>query len=219
MFRTLINVDQGVVIAWFKFGPAFTGLEQDPPVTTIPRLKNWADIAFLDWQRIAKERDQPVNRLRYIFSSNVENSHTKDAIRRILGERLGKDTCGDYLWTTGRREFFPKDEGYKALLASPNGRGAALMLITHKAVFGERRMIGSIHLWCEREDGKISLLFAVNEHDEEDDDDDWDDDGEPDDPGAPLFSVSLRSAAAAAATPLARGMETRPLHQTRVHYL
>ena len=169
------------------------GEKQTPPVTALPQLKNWHDIAYLDWHRLVQEQHQPLGRLRYVFSTDVQNSYTKDAIRRIVGEALDSETCHKYLWHE-KRAFFPGDDAYRVLLASPNGRGAALILITHKAAFGQRRMIGKIDLWCAHSGGQVNLLFTVREK-EEDDDDDWDDDGQPDDPNQPLFSVKLPRAA------------------------
>ena len=49
------------------------------------------------------------------------------------------------------------DEG-KAILGSPNGRGAGLLLATHKSTFGAK-FIDSVVFWCE--DDYINLLFNV----------------------------------------------------------
>ncbi|KAF2686368.1 hypothetical protein K458DRAFT_387377 [Lentithecium fluviatile CBS 122367] len=189
-FRTLFNVNQGVIIAWNEFGPKHMGSQQHPPVTTLPQLRNRADIVFLNWQCIVQERHQSLGRLRYIFSADVENSHTKDAIARLLGERLDGTACQRYLWDN-RKKFLPEDEGYRSLRASPNGRGAALLLITHKATFGQRKMIESVQLWCAHTGGQINLLLTVKEHEE------GDDDGEPDGAGSPIFTadpVNVRDA-------------------------
>lgn len=67
--------------------------------------------------------------------------------------------------------LYPDDHGYRAILASPNGRAFALMLAQRKAVFGERRMIESISIYCQQGDTEFfNLLFTVKDHDEPDSD-------------------------------------------------
>ncbi|KAF2635560.1 hypothetical protein P280DRAFT_484604 [Massarina eburnea CBS 473.64] len=161
-FDTLFNVEQGVIVAWRKFGAEYMGSKQHPPVTTLPSLRSWHDIAFLDWQRVAKEKNKAVGNLRYIFSSDVANGYTKDAIKHVLGEALDFKTCGKYLWDN-RKTFTKGEEGFNALLASPNGRGSAMILITHKSVFGQKRQIESVSVWCADKDGEINLMFTVAE--------------------------------------------------------
>jgi len=155
-YRSMYDADQGVMIWWWKFGPAYMGKRQDPPVTTLPKLKNLHDVAFLDWTRICQVRHKPTSNLRYMISHGLSNIETRQVIQRLLGTMLGHDkdgqgSCERNKWNN-RKHFVPADEGYKALLASPNGRGAALMLITHKSVFGQRRSIRSIDLWCDERD-------------------------------------------------------------------
>ncbi|KAF2645071.1 hypothetical protein P280DRAFT_466302 [Massarina eburnea CBS 473.64] len=143
-----------------------------PPDTNLPNLKAWHDIAFLQYQEHARERNQPVRNLRYIFSAPVHNSISKAIINRAIGANLPTD-CARYEWDN-RVELPPEHDGFNALLASPNGRGAPLMLITHKSVFGQRRIIESVTVFCSPFIGglDVNLLFTIRQREEDDDDDD-----------------------------------------------
>lgn len=52
------------------------------------------------------------------------------------------------------------DEG-KVLLASENGRGAALLLIQHKKEFGSTTSIEGVTFWCSGRSGPLNLMFHV----------------------------------------------------------
>ncbi|KAF1959513.1 hypothetical protein CC80DRAFT_583975 [Byssothecium circinans] len=169
-FRTIVNADEGVIIAWWKFGPKYMGAQKNPPVTTLPKLKNWHDIAFLQYQKVAQERKMPLANLRYIFSATISNKDSIALMSRAVKATLPED-CEKLEWDD-RKEFKPGSESYDVLIASPNGRGAALMLITHKAVFGQRKVIGSVTVFCSLDVGVLTptLLFEVKQEEKSDDD-------------------------------------------------
>jgi hypothetical protein len=109
--------------------------------------------------------------------------HSLPPQSRCITERLR------FVWPG--KVFYPDDDGYKALIASPNGRSMALILITHKSVFGERRMIESINVFCQHPDfPNYNMYFKIKDHNEEDDDTDWEGQEEESEPGQPDFSVS-----------------------------
>jgi hypothetical protein len=94
------------------------------------------------------------------------------------------------LWKD-RKVFYPHDEAYKAFIASPSGRSAALLLATHKSAFGQRKIIESVAFFClDEEEDFYSLLFTFQDAEVEDDDTDWEDKDEDDHPGHPTFSIS-----------------------------
>jgi hypothetical protein len=61
------------------------------------------------------------------------------------------EDCADFYWEN-RQTFLTTEDDGKAILASPNGRGAALMLATHKSTFGQRAFIWRIDIWCENDE-------------------------------------------------------------------
>lgn len=77
-FHTIVNADDGVLIAWYKYSPKYSpkykGAEQNPPVTVLPKLKNWCDIAFLAFKHHATTRNTDIFKLRYIFSAPIHNA-------------------------------------------------------------------------------------------------------------------------------------------------
>ncbi|KAJ4344817.1 uncharacterized protein N0V89_012561 [Didymosphaeria variabile] len=185
-----IDVTHGLVVATETFGPTYMGDQLDPKVTVVTKLKNLYDLLYLDYAYLAAQKNEPVSNLKYMFIWDIQNEQTQMAVYESIGERLTYASCHKYLWPN-RKVFYPHDDAYKAILASPNGRSTALILATHKSVFGERRMIESVTVFCQQPGhGFFNLLFIKKDHDEEEDDSDWTDDEEPEDPGQPTFSVS-----------------------------
>ncbi|KAL5376935.1 hypothetical protein PMIN06_011265 [Paraphaeosphaeria minitans] len=188
-YHFLMDVEHGLILATVTYGPEHEGIAQNPPVTVLPKLKNLFDILYLDYEHLAIQHNVPVNRLKYYIVENVRNPTTRAAVNFALKFEITEWECFEHTWEN-RHVFYPDDEGYKALISSPSGRSAALILATHKTAFGERRMIESVTFFCQNGDeGNYDLLFTVKDHDEEEDDSDWEDE-ETEDPGNPDFSVS-----------------------------
>lgn len=90
---------------------------------------------FLQWQQLCSQTNPStsVSQLKYIIQSDIANDATKAIVRQALGK---PSTFTDWSqiedgvsWTSG-------DDEFKAILASPNGRGAAWLLVQHKPQFG-----------------------------------------------------------------------------------
>ncbi|OAG00657.1 uncharacterized protein CC84DRAFT_321044 [Paraphaeosphaeria sporulosa] len=193
-----MDVEHGLIIAMSTYGAEYRGALKNTPVTVLPKLKNLFDIVYLDYEHLAAEKKVPVNRLKYYLVDNIKNVATKAAVDFALKFELTESECQAHTWEQ-RDIFYPEDDGYKALIASPSGRSAALLLATHKKVFGERRIVESITFFCQSDDfDSFNLLFTIKDHDEEEDDTDWEDEEESEDPGQPDFSVSPWPSATAA---------------------
>ncbi|KAF2659417.1 hypothetical protein K491DRAFT_775600 [Lophiostoma macrostomum CBS 122681] len=172
-FYTVMQLNKGVLIGWQKFGPAHSAFHKEPPHEgPLPKLKNWHDIAYLQYAEQAAKENIPTRSIRYIVSTAIINNesqyiagralkipnHDKDKRPDSEWQIMRGAECGSYPWAN-RVEFeITSDEG-KALMASPNGRGAALMLITHKEAFGEKRVLEKVTVWCEN--GQINFMFTV----------------------------------------------------------
>jgi hypothetical protein len=104
------------------------------------------------------------------------------------------------------------------LIASPNGRSAALILITHKSDFGEHTVIGSVTAWCQEDKNEepgsedsggeqsswdIHLLFTYKKE-YNNDDSSWDDDGDGEDEDWGGSIISFESTATATSKPTLR---------------
>jgi hypothetical protein len=153
-FKTIVNTRDGVIIGWHKYGPRYRGAQQNPPVTTIPALGSWSNIAFLAW----KSQNGGSN-LRYIWSAQISNSEFPGILGYALTDVGRRDQnlrwdafdhdeeCEHYDW--GHRVDIPMttDAG-KAILGSPNGRGAGHLLFEHKKTFGAKTTISGVTFYC-----------------------------------------------------------------------
>lgn len=162
IFSAVINVDAGFIVAWSSYGPRYSGARLTPPMTVLPNLKAWHDIAFLMW----KGEAAAASNLKYIFQANIANGESANVIARALklDVPFSEDKhCPDMPWDKKKEFGMDSDEG-KAILASPNGRGAALLLGTHKSTFGEHTTIGKVDVWCWEKDGEYEMnwMFHVD---------------------------------------------------------
>ncbi|KAL1595908.1 hypothetical protein SLS60_009598 [Paraconiothyrium brasiliense] len=160
-----IDVTHGLIFATYTYGPAYMAAEFGSN-TPLPQLKNLYDILYLDYAYLAAQKHEQVNKLKYLFIDDIENDETRAIAYRCVGVELSIDTCFMYQWPR-RRVFYPGQECYKALIASPNGRSMALILATHKSVFGQQKIIGSISVFCQSpSSAKFNLLFIVDDYNE-----------------------------------------------------
>jgi hypothetical protein len=124
-FTTIFNAEDGVIVAWSSYGAKYEAARQNPPVTVLPKLQNWSDIAWLQWINNAGDK---VKNLRYVFRSPAFNTDAEWLITRAWGN-AGKQLPFE-TWP-GVEFSMDTDEG-KAILSSPNGAGVAYLLFTHK---------------------------------------------------------------------------------------
>jgi hypothetical protein len=96
----------------------------------------------------------------------VANSQSNAVLGRALGH--GKDFDDDEHcsgiegWEKKKEWGMNTNEG-KVLLASPNGRGAALTLIKHKGTFGVGTRIDRVAVWCSKKNVlELNWVFFVN---------------------------------------------------------
>jgi hypothetical protein len=116
-FKTLVNFDHGVIVAWYKYGPKYMSkrLKIDTP---LPKLRRWSDIAFLGWLGLAWQYRKNFTNLKYIISSNVQNKETSQILQYILHIDDVEANCKDYDWTNRKEWSMQTPEG-KALIGSP----------------------------------------------------------------------------------------------------
>jgi hypothetical protein len=112
----------------------------------------------------------------------ISNTQTNKVLEWHTGLTLPFD-CMEVGWDQ-RIDFLRGSDEYYAILATPNARGVALLLITHKNTFGERAVITKITLWCSPnqpdKDNDPNLLFTlgVADHSDPDFDGEWETDPE-----------------------------------------
>jgi hypothetical protein len=156
------------MIGWVKYGAAYMGRQRKPPVTVLPKLKNWSDIAFLSWKSQGGG-----GALRYVWSAMIQNSEFAGIIGRALHEEGSRSDpsafdqdaeCRRFGWKD-RKEINMDTDAGKALLGSPNGRGVGYLLVEHKSTFGERATANKVTFYCAGEDleyfSELTLIFHV----------------------------------------------------------
>ncbi|PYI09412.1 hypothetical protein BO78DRAFT_438028 [Aspergillus sclerotiicarbonarius CBS 121057] len=111
---------QGLIVADEIFGPRSNkaiGQRRQPYV----ELSQWSDVAWLNWANLADN----VKTLSTVIQFSVANPVSEAVIEKIRGDR----TIPGYKkpW-----EFPAGSDDFNALLGTPNGFGAAWLLINHK---------------------------------------------------------------------------------------
>lgn len=105
------------------------GPKQDPPVTTIPDLKQWSDITYLQWAALSSSKNSS---LRYVMKTPCENPTTQLIISHAM-----KRTKQELSKWPGVSFSMAVEEG-QAILGSPNGLGVGYLLVQHRAQLGNR---------------------------------------------------------------------------------
>ncbi|KAF2751476.1 hypothetical protein M011DRAFT_483385 [Sporormia fimetaria CBS 119925] len=115
-FRNFLNVEDGVIIRWSNYGPRYAAEMRVPPVTVLPKLRNWNDVIYLGWKQQADELKKDGGKLRLVIAAHVLNRETLGIIDRALkaaghappaGEDFDPDGhCEHYTWKEGRHQYY-----------------------------------------------------------------------------------------------------------------
>jgi hypothetical protein len=182
-FHNIVNPIAGLLIAVNNINPAAMAkqmLQKRKPSEcdiNLPRLRNWSDVAFLQWQRVAKRFSVRGTALKYIVRSNVANPNTLDIMSQVLGEYAGSRNIPEC-----RDDFVPRprwpgvdfdidsDEGL-ALLSTPYGNSIGWLLAQHKRELGHRVISKVTIFFHETVDQGLqwedaNLLFHIKEADD-----------------------------------------------------
>ncbi|KAF5627856.1 hypothetical protein F25303_10608 [Fusarium sp. NRRL 25303] len=138
-FRNSFAVNPGVIIADVNYAVSATG--NDDGKKPVTHVKKWSDATWMQWDRVCTEADGDVKDLKYFIRSKIANYATLEIILRAIlsrherNPRRNKNTIGT--WKNKITFTSAKDkEEFPAILGSPNGAGAAFMLINHKKRLG-----------------------------------------------------------------------------------
>ncbi|KAF5529923.1 hypothetical protein FMEXI_13852 [Fusarium mexicanum] len=139
-FRNSFIVNPGVIIADVNYAVSAATGGGDGKMT-VTHVKKWSDATWMQWDRVCTEADGDVKDLKYIIRSKIANYATLEIILRAIlsrhekNPRRNKKTIGT--WKNKLTFTVAKDkEEFPAILGSPNGSGAAFMLINHKKRLG-----------------------------------------------------------------------------------
>ncbi|KAM0718204.1 hypothetical protein Q7P37_006536 [Cladosporium fusiforme] len=148
----------------FNFGPRNKGPHAIMPVTgdpnPFPPLEHYSDVVYLEFERLMTESEKPINKLKGVLRSNIVNFETRELVERAVGVLKFDMTQGKLPWP-GKDLDADSDE-LAALVASPNGRGVAWLLATHKKL-GRKTISGARVFY----DHGIYVLFVFQDLDED----------------------------------------------------
>jgi hypothetical protein len=130
------NVNAGLIAAYSNFSPAW--MVRDEKIRTLPDIKAWSDITYLEWETQAEASGQNVKGLSYIIRFEIANVDTTAIIEQAAGALSSIPWPGLTIPMSDPRG--------PAILGTPNGAGIAFLLATHKAQLGEKT-VESVQLW------------------------------------------------------------------------
>ncbi|KAF7173943.1 hypothetical protein CNMCM5623_006162 [Aspergillus felis] len=129
----------GLLVADENFGPEKTAPKIGEDGLPYVKLKQWSDVAFLNWQQECSATGASVSNLKAVIRFSISNTDSGNIIAQVTGG----ETIGG-----GKKPmvFEAGNSNFNALLGTPNGSGVAWLLINHKAQMG-LKTIASISLF------------------------------------------------------------------------
>ncbi|RHZ63559.1 hypothetical protein CDV55_106036 [Aspergillus turcosus] len=133
----------GLLVADENYGPESTAPQFKTQGVPYVLLKQWSDIAFLNWQQQCTAAGASVSNLKAVIRFSIVNTDAGSVIPQVTGGQ----TIGGY---KNPMVFQPGDPNFNALLGTPNASGVAWLLINHKAQMGIKT-IASISLFRSKD--------------------------------------------------------------------
>jgi hypothetical protein len=124
-----------LIIAMNNWGPS--GSFVGPP----PRLRQQSDMWFLSYSNLMVSQNKPLDGLKGVLRHHVVSQES----RALIFKAFKTDDGNQFRWPGV--DFHPDSDEFAALLASPNGRGVAWLLINHNQL--GRKNIDSLRVWYD----------------------------------------------------------------------
>lgn len=93
-----------------------------------PQLRRMSDVYFLIWKKLASS-NKDLRNIKYFVRFHVKNAASGN---------IAKEACGNEIPYWPGRSFDMSTKEGRAILATPNGVGAAYFLINHKEDLGHK---------------------------------------------------------------------------------
>ncbi|GLA27018.1 hypothetical protein CBS147346_9370 [Aspergillus niger] len=109
-------------------------------------IEKWSDVVWLNYAALAKSTGSSVTKLKYVIRTHIVNPDTKNVLEVVCG-----GPCPSWPGTTfdinqKKKGGVLENQNGLALLGTPNGGGAAWLLINHKQQLS-RKMPVSVTAW------------------------------------------------------------------------
>lgn len=148
----------GHLLAGANYGPRYRGQFLSPSIAgdEVVPLSSWSDVVFLQWQETCKGDEKCMMSLQTVVQMGVDNEATFRITERALA---GQN------WTAYPGHTFQKDsDEFAAILATPNARGAAWLLLQRRQALGWK-YIDSIQLFEGNADfASRYLVLRIKDH-------------------------------------------------------
>ena len=156
----VMSPKENVLIAWSNMNPAY--MMKGVPGAVLPNLKQWSDVTYLSWLAALNEIQMEMKPPMYILRVLISNEQTLDIVDQIVRNSKTPPLRGGSNPSVPRwpgLTLTPENEGFRALLASPNASGVCWILIEHKSQFGVRQIDQATIFTADN--GYPALLFRV----------------------------------------------------------
>ena len=121
-------------------------------VGPLPRLRQLSDIWFVTYSNFMASQNKPLDGLKGVLQHLVINGESKSIISKVM------NSVDANLVRWPGDDFQPNSDESAALLGSPNGRGAAWLLINRKQL--GHKTFDSVRVWY---DGSWMMLFVCKD--------------------------------------------------------
>lgn len=128
----------GVIVCWERYGPEVARRLN----AVMPDVKRWSDIAWVEWKLQCNNSPDEIRNIKYFLAVDVRNFFTVNFAEKVynihwnLELEPSQGPNGAYYplftdnWIKDLKPDDKDDEWGRAVLASPNVRGAAWFLIS-----------------------------------------------------------------------------------------
>ncbi|KAF5589124.1 hypothetical protein FPCIR_6912 [Fusarium pseudocircinatum] len=180
-FASSFSLNPGVIIADHNVGVKYAAGQSSPidkETTALTHIQQWSDAVWMQWDRVCSESGGDVQDLKYIIRAQIVNHATLKIVFQAILNKYERDHKKKSLGPWKKRIVITHQKDPKelyAILGSPNGSGAAYMLINHKSRLGGARVINKVEVFVpegnfevtgtevgrEQEEWHVMLLFHI----------------------------------------------------------
>lgn len=83
-YNNWYNINDGVIIAKDNYSPDWFAKRKGIPSTSVPPLKQWSDLVYLDWASMTTAGPQR-QKINHVFRYNIANANTHKMLKLAMG--------------------------------------------------------------------------------------------------------------------------------------
>ncbi|KAK4493901.1 hypothetical protein PRZ48_015086 [Zasmidium cellare] len=155
-YLNTFNPSDGVIVARHNYSPAWQAARKGVPRQFVPALRQWSDVVFLVWMKLAGSDREVLRGVEHVFRYNIANRETQ----RILQLAMGEGDVGRAPETPGEwpgSQWNIDEDSAKVALSTRNSVGVVYFLAQHKEQLGLKTIdqvnifnckTGPSNQWC-----------------------------------------------------------------------